>query len=75
MTSLDDPSGRGLAEAAHAAGVVEVPDELPNHTVSVSFVVRGTPEHADAVALTLASELSARGDVAQPVMFSIEAHE
>lgn len=63
MTSEHDPSGHALAEQAHAAGVVEPPVVVPTFTVSVSFELRGTEQHADAVMFTLLSELSARSDV------------
>jgi len=70
-----DPSGLGLAEEAHAAGVVELSDVLPNFTVQVEFVVRGTREHAESVAGTLAYELSARSDVAGSVSMSVDARD
>jgi hypothetical protein len=69
-----DPSGHALAEAAHAAGVVEPVAELPNCDVELRFVVHGTSEHADAVAMTLAAELSARSDV-QRVALTVTERE
>lgn len=68
-------SGVAVAEEAYGAGAVELGDELPNHTVTLSFVVRGTYEHADAVAFTLASELTARSDVAEPIVVAVKAHD
>ena len=62
FAGVHDPSGRPLAEAAHAAGAVTPVEELPNQLVQVEFVVHGTPEHADSVAGTLAYELAARSD-------------
>lgn len=70
-----EASGLAVAEEAYAAGAVELGDALPNHTVTLSFVVRGTYEHADAVAFTLAAELTARSDVAEPIAVSVKAHD
>lgn len=58
-----DPSGHAYAEAAYDAGVVAPVEELPNHTVALCFVLRGTREHTESVAATLALELSSRSDV------------
>lgn len=71
MSGVHDPSGHALAEAAHAAGAVEPAATLPNCDVDLSFVVRGTREHAEAVAATLAYELSARSDVDGNVTYSV----
>jgi hypothetical protein len=68
---MNDPSGLSLAEEAHAAGAVEPTLVLPNVQVRLEFIVRGTPQHADAIAGTLAAELSARSDVAHGVTYSV----
>lgn len=73
--STHDPSGHALAEEAHAAGAVEPAASLPNFTVQVEFVVRGTREHAESIAGTLAYELSARSDVAGSVAYSVDARD
>lgn len=71
-----EASGLAIAENAYAAGAVELAnEELPNHTVTLSFVVRGTYEHADAVAFTLAAELAARSDVAEPITVAVRSHD
>lgn len=74
MTSDYDPSGHALAEAAHAAGVVEPAVVLPTCDVQLELVVRGTSQHADAIAGTLAAELSARSDVVS-VVYTVTERE
>lgn len=46
-TSEDDPSGAGLARAAHAAGAVSAPVEAPNFDVTLHFVYRGPQVEAE----------------------------
>lgn len=47
MTPIpDSESGYTFAEAAHAAGAVVTPIELPNYDVTVTFRVHGTMSDA-----------------------------
>lgn len=66
-TSMDDPSGHALAEAAYAAGAVEPAASLSNMDVTIEVVMRGTREHAEEIAAALALELIARSDVVTAV--------
>lgn len=43
-----DHSGRSLAERAHAAGTVAMPDPMQSYRVEVSLVVWGTEADAQA---------------------------
>lgn len=57
----DDPSGLSLAQQAHEAGAVTTTAEAtPNQLVSLTFVVHGSREQAETIALELARPLIER---------------
>lgn len=59
----DDPSGLSLARAAHEAGAVTTTAEAPNQLVSLTFVVHGSQERAEEIALEIAKTLVDREEL------------
>lgn len=72
MTSLDDPSGRTLAEQAHAAGAVDEPAGLPLIDVTLSFAARGSKDDADVIVRNLSLILLEHADVVQPLTYTFQ---
>lgn len=58
-----DPSGLAVAERAYERGRATPALPLPLCDVRIELAVHGTPEHADAVAASLAYRLGLRSDV------------
>lgn len=70
-TSLDDPSGAGLAARAREAGAVTDPVETPNFDVTLHFVYRGGREAAEKLRDDLLFALLQMPAVQQPIDNSV----
>jgi len=66
-----DPSGAGLARAAHEAGVVQPVNEVPNFDVTLHFVYRGNREGAEKLRDDLLFALLQMPAVQQPIDNSV----
>lgn len=67
-----DPSGLAVAERARDRGKVAPTTVEQVHQLTIALSVRGTAEHLNAVASTLAYQLDQRPDVISVTVSAIE---